>query len=91
MRVKKSHHYGLSPGGLNVIEAAMQVAQVPCPISQSLLQRHPQLTNFLEGKNLKLLYAFSHIDSQSLHIYLEQELEPNWRHGVETEWQEFKV
>jgi len=40
-------HDSLSPGGLNVIEASMQVTQVPRSISQSLLQRHPQLTNFL--------------------------------------------
>ena len=58
--IKKSHHDGLSPGGLNVIEAAMQFAQVPRPISQSLLQRHPQLTNFLEGKNSEAILSLYH-------------------------------
>ena len=48
-KVKKSHHNGLAP----VVEATMQVPQVPRPISQSLLQRHFRLTNFLEWKKLK--------------------------------------
>ena len=61
MKVKKSHHDSLSPGGLNVIEAAVQVTQVARPISQSLLQRHPQLTNFLERKILKPFYSKANI------------------------------
>jgi len=36
-------HNGLAP----VVEATMQVPQIPRPISQSLLQRHFRLTNFL--------------------------------------------
>ena len=70
-----THHDGLSPGGLNVIEATMQVAQVPRPmISQSLIQRHPQLTKFLEGKNSEATFSqYPKVDT----LYLEQELEPN--------------
>ena len=73
IKVDKSHHDSLSPGGLNVIEASMQVTQVPRSISQSLLQRHPQLTNFSERKTSEAILCLS----TSEHIYLEQELDPN--------------